>query len=138
MSFPTKEPIPTARIYDDLWGYHQSNYISWTDAVCTFPHFLSEPSTVTGLAGTDLDTSHRDTYKLIHFDLCNSCLDTLGLFGDRTWTVHLPPPKGNFDPDGNWKDSDKDAFEFHFKSFLADLNEDPDETEPDGYYFAYF
>jgi hypothetical protein len=45
----------------------------------------------------------------------------------------LPPPKGDFDPDGSWKDSDKDAFNFHFKSFLDDLNEEPDETEPDGY-----
>jgi hypothetical protein len=141
VSFPTKKPTPTARIYDDPWGHHQSNYISWTEAVCTFPHYLSEPSTVTGLAGTDLDTSHRDTYKWIydgHFELWDSRLITLGVFGDRTWTVHLPPPKGDFDPDSSWKDTDKDAFNFHLKSFLDDLNEEPDETEPDGYYFAYF
>jgi len=63
VDFSKINPTPTRRHSDDAATCQQYNYISWTDAFCNYHRYLSEPSTVTNLAGIDLDVS---TDILIH------------------------------------------------------------------------
>jgi hypothetical protein len=108
---------PKTRIYAGPWGLSLSNYISWRNAVCGYPHFISGPSKITGLIGNE----ERHFFdSLIGDDPC-------------PWIVNLPPIRGEIDDDDGYNGLDEELFSRHFKFLFEDLEEK--EREIDEYFW---
>ena len=108
---------PKPGIYED--PFTMSNYISWRDAVCGYPHFMSRPSKITGLTENgkrDFIGSRLLDLRMIGLDPCQ-------------WIVNLPPIKAEIYDDDGYDGSDEETFSWYFKTFLEDLEEEEAELD---------
>jgi hypothetical protein len=106
-------------MYKDPWGFNSCNYISWRDAVCQYPHFISGPSKTTRLTENE---------EIPPLDFRLEDLHMLGPLAYK-WTVNLPAIKIDIDDDG-YDGLDEEVFRWYFESFLEELEEvEVDEIE---------
>jgi hypothetical protein len=118
-------------VYDAAWGPHDSNYITWNAAVCTYPHFVSDESTeASWLALKEMGVSQNDSYtKWKAEGNREDCLEPSPTKVGTKWIVNLQPPKpdgdsnGHGDEDGVCDELAQTTFDMYSKSLLAPWNE---------------
>ena len=102
-----------SRMYKDPWGLHQRNYISWREAVCHFPHFISGPSK---------RTDRSENEETLALDLPSSNFRIAGGHPYK-WAINLPAIRAEIDDDG-YDGRDEQKFLWYFDSFLNALLEE--------------
>ena len=108
-----KQRAVCTRMYKDPWGLHQRNYISWREAVCHFPHFISGPSK---------RTDRSENEETLALDLPSSNFRIAGGHPYK-WAINLPAIRAEIDDDG-YDGRDEQKFLWYFDSFLNALLEE--------------
>jgi hypothetical protein len=94
-------------LYDDVWGPYDCNYITWNQAVCTYPHFLSDDTNVTWLCLIQENIGVPQDWKIQEGK--QVCFGSPVTKVRYKWIVNLPTP--NSDSDSNSTDGEADIWE---------------------------
>jgi hypothetical protein len=129
-------------IYDAAWGPHDSNYISWNKAVCSYPNFVTDDFAETPyISWKAVECTYPYTPNKTGTSEGNKdCLESPPRKIRSKWVVNLQPSKLERDNNNDgaknetWDDLAEVTFKMYFKSLFDAWDEQlDDENEYDGH-----